>query len=111
VNVFPVSACVTTNATPAGGAIEIEGEVGVAAGVLGPGRALEGFAFGVAVPVLAGVGMEATAVGVVPAVAVGVLVAVAVLVDGDDAGAPALRLCVQPARAISPATTAQRPAR
>jgi hypothetical protein len=54
--------------------------------------------------------MEATAVGVVPAVAVGVLVAVAALVDGDDAGAPALRLCVQPARAISPATTAQRPA-
>src|SRR2546430_6191190 len=112
VNVFPVSACVTTNATPAGGAMEAEGEVGAAVGVPGPGRAVDGLAFGVGVPVLAGVATGATVVAAVPAVAVGVLVAVGGLVAvGDNAAALAPRWCVQPARATSPATTAQRPAR
>src|SRR5947208_36593 len=72
VKVLPVSACVMANATPAGGAMETEGEVGVAVGVPGPGRAVDGLAFGGGVPVWAGVAMGATAVGVVPAVAVGV---------------------------------------
>ena len=94
--------------------METSGDVGVAAGVLGPGRAVEGLPFGVeglpfgvGVPVWDGVAMGATAVGVTPAVAVGTFVAV-----GDGAGGPALRWCVQPARATSPATTpAQRAAR
>src|SRR5438309_11540768 len=75
VNVFPVSACVTTHATPAGGAMEAAGEVGAAVGVPGPGRAAAGLACGVGVPALAGVAAGAAAVAAWPAVGVGVLVA------------------------------------
>jgi hypothetical protein len=108
VNVLPVSACVMTTATPAGGATDTDGEVGIVVGVLGPGRAADEPGFGVAAPVCVGVATGAAVVGVPPAVAVTAAVAVVV---GDDAGAPALRWWVQPARATSPATTAQYPAR
>jgi hypothetical protein len=82
--------------------------VGIVVGVLGPGRAADEPSLGVAAPVCVGVATGAAAVGVTPAVAVTAAVAVVV---GDDAGAPVLRWWVQPARATSPATTTQYPAR
>ena len=107
--VLPVSACVMTNATPGGGAMDTGGEVGVAGGVLGAGRSGDGLPFGEGVSLRAGSGgtTEATAVGVTTAVAVGTVV----VGDGDAEGPLALRCCVQPARATSAATTAQHPAR
>jgi hypothetical protein len=111
---LPVSACVMTNATPDGAAMGTGGEVGVAGGVPGPGRPVDGSVFGDGVSLRAGTGgaTEATVVGVTTAVAVGTTVAVG---DGDADGPVALRWCVQPARATSAATsaaaTAQHPAR
>src|SRR5205814_8589547 len=46
VKVFPVSACVMTNATPAGGATVTGGEVGVGEVVAGRGRSVDEFALG-----------------------------------------------------------------
>jgi hypothetical protein len=106
VKALPVSACVMTNATPAGGAIVTGGDVAV--GLAGPGRAVDGFGLGVALGAGVCGGMETAAVGVTAAVAVATAVAVGV----DDAGGTAaLRWWVQPARATTPATTAQHPVR
>jgi hypothetical protein len=99
-----------TNATPGGGAIDTDGDVGVAVGAPGLGWATP---VGFTVLVWAGAGVAVETGGVAVGVGVAVVVTAAAALDvgdGDAAGA-ALRWCVQAVRASSPASTAQHPAR
>jgi hypothetical protein len=94
-----------TTATPDGAAVDTGGELGVAGGVPGPGRTLDGSDFADGVSLRAGTGgaTEATDVGVPTAVAVGTIVAVG---DADADRPVALGWWVQPARATSATSAA-----